>query len=149
MLMSNTVDWWGATIRSQNSVYFPGGQGRVPAVDPQDVAAAACAALTCPEHAGQVYALTGPQALTIAQMVDTIGQVLGRRLRYVNVPPFLAALALRRFGLPRYVVAGLMETLGALRRNEYSDVTDAIERLTGRPPRGFTDWCRAHAAAFQ
>jgi uncharacterized protein YbjT (DUF2867 family) len=148
MLMSNSVDWWGETIRAQGRVYFPGGQGRVTPVDADDVAAVACAALTRSQHEGQVYDLTGPEALTIAEMVATLGKALGRPLRYVNVPAFLAGFAMRRQGLPGYVVKGLLETLGALRRNEYAYTTDAVERVTGQPPRRFEAWCREHAPEF-
>jgi Predicted nucleoside-diphosphate-sugar epimerases len=48
MMMVNTVDWWAATIKSQNAVYFPGGNGKVPPVDPYDVAFVACMVLTEP-----------------------------------------------------------------------------------------------------
>ncbi len=149
MLMVNTIEWWAATIKAQSVVYFPGGHGRVPPVDPRDVAAVACAVLTEAGHEGQTYELTGPAALTISAMVETIGKVLGKRLRYVNVPVFLAAAGMRRFGLPGHVVHGLMETLGALRRNEYAYVTESVERVTGCRPRSFETWCRDHIAAFQ
>jgi uncharacterized protein YbjT (DUF2867 family) len=149
MLMSNSADWWGETIKAQGRVYFPGGQGRVTPVDADDVAAVACAALIRSEHEGQIYELTGPQALTIAEMVATLSQALDKPLRYVNVPASLAGFAMRRQGLPAYVVKGLLETLGALRRNEYAYTTDAVERVTGQPPRRFEAWCRAHAQEFR
>jgi uncharacterized protein YbjT (DUF2867 family) len=149
MLMVNTIEWWAATIKSQGAVYFPGGKGRVSPVDPRDVAAAACAVLTQPGHAGQIYPLTGPEALTIAEMVQIIGRLLGKRLRYVSVPSFAAAMWMRRSGLPPYVVKALVETLGALRRSEYAYVTDAVERVSGCKPRSFEMWCRDHITAFQ
>lgn len=150
MMMVNTVEWWGETIKSQNAVYFPGGKGKVPAVDPRDVAAVAAAVLTNPEqHEGEIYELTGPEALTIGEMVHILEKVLGKRIRYVNVPAFLAAIWMRRFGLPGHVVKGLMETLRALRNNEYAYLTDAVERVVERKSRSFEDWCRDHVAAFQ
>jgi len=149
MLMVNTIEWWGATIKSQDAVYFPGGKGRVPAVDPVDVAAVACTALTRPGHEGQTYEVTGPEALTTGEMVQVLARVLGKPLRYVNVPPFLAAIWLRRFGMPHELVKALMETLGALRRNEYAYVTDVVERVGGVKPRTFDAWCRDHMAAFR
>lgn len=149
MLMVNTIEWWADTVKSQGAVYFPGGKGKVPPVDPRDVAAVACAVLTQPGHARHVYELTGPEALSIAEMVQTLGRVLGRPLRYVNVPAFVAALWMRRSGLPGYVVKALIETLGALRRNEYAYVTDAVERIAGLKPRSYEMWCRENIAAFQ
>jgi uncharacterized protein YbjT (DUF2867 family) len=149
MMTVNTIEWWGATIKSQNAVYFPGGNGKVPAVDPLDVAAVASTVLTCPSHEGQIYEVTGPEVLTIGEMVQVLAKVLGKPLRYVNIPAFLAAIWLRRFGMSRELVKGLMETLGALRRNEYAYVTDVVERVGGVKPRTFEAWCRDHIAAFQ
>jgi uncharacterized protein YbjT (DUF2867 family) len=149
MLMVNTIEWWSATIKNQSAVYFPGGKGKVPPVDPRDVADVACKILTSPGHEGQIYELTGPEALTIGDMVHVLEKVLGKRIRYVNVPPFLAAVWMRRFGLPGYVVKGLIETLGALRRNEYAYVTDTVERVGGSRPRSFEVWCQDHITAFK
>ncbi|OGO33737.1 MAG: hypothetical protein A2W35_12280 [Chloroflexi bacterium RBG_16_57_11] len=148
MLMVNVIEWWGATIKSHGAVYFPGGKGRVPPVDPRDVAAVAARVLTSPGHTGRIYELTGLEALTIGEMVSILGKVLGKRIRYVNVPAFLAAIWMRRFGLPAYLVDGLMETLGALRRSEYAYVTDAVLSVTGCPPGSFDAWCRDNIAAF-
>ncbi len=149
MMMVNTIEWWSETIKSQNAVYFPGGNGKVPPVDPRDVATVACAVLTNPGHDGKIYELTGPQALTIGEMVETLANVLGRPLRYTNVPVFAATIAMLRFGLPFYVVKGLMQTLGALRRSEYAYVTNTVEQVGGCKPRIFEKWCRDHVAAFQ
>lgn len=149
MFTSNTIEWWSATIKSQNAVYFPGGKGKVPPVDPRDVASVACAVLTQAGHEGKVYEVTGPEAHTIGEMVQILAKALGKPLRYVNVPAFLAAIWLRRFGMSRELVNGLMETLGALRRNEYAYVTDAVERVGGVKPRSFEVWCHENIGAFQ
>jgi len=65
------------------------------------------------------------------------------------VPAPLAVLWLRRMGLPDYVVTGLVETLGALRRSEYAYVTDAVARVGAVMPHCYADWCEAHRGAFQ
>jgi uncharacterized protein YbjT (DUF2867 family) len=149
MFMSNTIEWWSATIKAQNAVYFPGGNGKVSPVDARDVAAVACAVLTQPGHEGQIYALTGPEVLTIGEMVQVVARVLGKPLRYVNVPAFLAAIWLRRFGMSPELVRALMETLRALRRNEYAYITDVVERVGADKPGTFEAWCRDHVGAFR
>jgi (4-alkanoyl-5-oxo-2,5-dihydrofuran-3-yl)methyl phosphate reductase len=148
--MVNTVEWWAETVKQQSAVYFPKGKGNVPAVDPRDVAAAARTVLTQPGHERQIYELTGPQALSIREMVDLIARVLEKPVRYINVPALLAKIWMRRSsGLPDYVVNGLMETLGALRRNEYAYVSPDVERLTGLPPRDYESWLRENVEAFK
>ncbi|MBI3152838.1 MAG: SDR family oxidoreductase [Chloroflexi bacterium] len=149
MMMINIIEWWGETVKSQNAVYFPGGNGKVPPVDPCDVAAVACAALTESDHEGKVYELTGPQAFTIGEMVEILAKALGKPIRYTDVPVFAAAIGMLRFGLPLYVVIGLMQTLGALRRSEYAYVSDVVEQVGKRKPRTFEAWCQEYKQAFQ
>jgi (4-alkanoyl-5-oxo-2,5-dihydrofuran-3-yl)methyl phosphate reductase len=149
MMMVNTIEWWSDSIKKQSAVYFPGGKGKVPPVDPDDVAAAACTVLTKPDHEGKVYQLTGPQALTIREMVRILSHILGKPIRYVNVPALAAKIWMRQSGLPGYVVDGLVETLGALRRNEYAYVTDDVERLKGSKPRTYEQWVRDNIEAFR
>jgi uncharacterized protein YbjT (DUF2867 family) len=148
MFMTTALDWAG-TIKAEGVVYFPGGAGKVPPVDPWDVAAVAACALTGPGHAGMAYALTGPQALSPAEMTHILGEVLGRRLRYVDVPEADFAAQLRRLGLPDYVVEGLMGVFAAIRAGKLAQISRDVERVTGRPARTFETWCREHHSAFQ
>ncbi len=149
MFMSQTIQWWAASIRSRSAVYFPGGKGKVRAIDPRDVASVACAVLTQPGHEGRTYTPTGPESLTIGEMVNIIGKVLGRRIRYIPIPSTLAGIWLRRTGLSTELVKALVQTLDALRKNQYSMLTEDVERVTGHKPRGFEAWCRENVAAFQ
>jgi len=150
MFMSNSIEWWAESIKSQNSVFFPGGKkGKVAPVDPRDVARVAAAALTQPGHHGQAYELTGSELFTISEMVQVISKVLGKPIQYVDIPPIAAKLFMLKTGMDKALVNALMEMLGSLRRNEGAIVTDNVERITGHPPRTFEAWCREHIKAFQ
>lgn len=149
MMMVNTIEWWSATIKAQDAVYFPGGKGKVSSVDPRDIAAVVHAVLTRSGHEGMIYELTGPEVFTIGEMVQVLAKVLGKPLRYASIPAFLAAIWLRKFGMSHELVNALMETLRALRKNEYAYVTDAVERVTGDKPRTFEAWCRENASSFR
>lgn len=85
-MMTNTATWWAPSIRATSTIRFPGGQGRLSPVDPRDIAAAACAVLTQPGHHGHAYDVTGPELLTIADMVAILARVLGREIQYIDVP---------------------------------------------------------------
>src|SRR5207237_197124 len=80
--MSNTL-MWAETIKTQETVYFPGGAGRTAPIDPQDIAAVAALALTQPGHEGRIYELTGGELLTAAQQTEILSHVLGKPIRYV------------------------------------------------------------------
>jgi uncharacterized protein YbjT (DUF2867 family) len=148
LMMSNLIQWWGDTVRRQGRVYFPGGEGKAVPVDPRDIALLACAVLTQPEHAGQAYNVTGPEPLSAREMVHILSRVVGKRIRYVRIPLFVAAMAMRRFGATRELTDAIKETFRAWERNEYDYVSDAVERVTRRKPRSFEEWCRDHRSSF-
>ncbi len=149
MFMSNAMDWWAASIKQQGAVYFPGGKGRVAPISPGDVAAVACQSLIRDEHLNQIYELTGSELLTMKEMVAVIGKALGRRLIYRNIPPLAARFWMLRSGMDKTLVDALMQMLASLRKNEGAIVTDAVQRITGRPPEAFEAWCCKHADAFR
>jgi uncharacterized protein YbjT (DUF2867 family) len=148
IFMTNALDWI-PTIKQQNTVYYPGGEGRVSPIDPWDIAAVAAQALISSKHEGHAYALTGPQLLSFGDMAQVLAQVLGRPIRYIDIPESVAADQMRKAGLPEYVVEGLVGAFLELRKDRFAYVTDAVEQVTGRPPRTFEEWCREHVAEFQ
>jgi (4-alkanoyl-5-oxo-2,5-dihydrofuran-3-yl)methyl phosphate reductase len=150
MFMSNTIEWWAESIKGQGSVFFPGGKkGRVAPVDPRDIASVAACALTQPGHTGKAYELTGPQLFTIGEMVQVISNVLDKSIHYVDIPPIAARLFMLKTGMDITLVNALMEMLASLRKNEGATVTDTVQRVTGRQPGTFEDWCRRHMESFQ
>ncbi|MCL4560678.1 MAG: SDR family oxidoreductase [Chloroflexi bacterium] len=147
MFMSAALDW-AKTIREEGVFYFPGGEGRVPAIDPWDIAAVAAVALTKPGHEGQAYALTGPQNLSFGEMAQVLTRVLEKPIRYENISDETAVEGMRKAGLPEYVVEGLVGTFAVLRSGRLSYTTNDVARITGRTPRTFEAWCRVHKTAF-
>jgi len=149
MFMSNSIDWWADSIKQQGAVYFPGGKGKVAPVDPRDVAAVAGVALAQPGHHGQAYELTGSELLSMGEMVQIVGRVLGKPLQYTNILPIAAKLWMLKSGMDKVLVNALMEMLASLRKNQGAIVTDTVEQVVGHPPRTFEAWCREHIAAFR
>jgi nucleoside-diphosphate-sugar epimerase len=113
------------------------------------VAAVAALALTQPGYYGQAYELTGAELMTMGEMVQTIGRVLGRPLQYTDIPPIAAKLWMLKSGMDKTLVNALMEMLASLRKNEGATVRETITQVLGRPPRKFETWCGEHAGAFR
>lgn len=61
-------------------VVLPAGDIPEPFIDADDIADVAVAALTQPGHAGQLYELTGPRLLTMAEATAEIAHALGRAI---------------------------------------------------------------------
>jgi uncharacterized protein YbjT (DUF2867 family) len=64
------------SIESEGRFYAAAGDARVSIVDVRDIAAVAAAALTESGHSGKRYDLTGPEALTHAEMASQLSEAL-------------------------------------------------------------------------
>jgi uncharacterized protein YbjT (DUF2867 family) len=117
--------------------------------DTRDVAAVAAAALTESGHEGERYVLTGPEALSYHQVTEILSDALGRRVVHVEETDDEAWARLRRAGLPPWLAAGQIALYGYQRAGgPTAEVSDAVERLTGRPARGLEEFARDHAHLF-
>ena len=117
-----------------------------PFVDVEDIADVAVAALTEDGHAGQVYELTGPSAITFAEATEAIGAASGRPVRFVGIPldAYLAVLA--EHGVPDDVAGLLRHLFAEVLDGRNAAPADGVRRALGREPRAFADWARATAA---
>jgi len=144
--MSNALGWAG-TIKSKGVFYQSSGDGRWAAIDPADIAAVAVKALTTPGHEGRAYTLTGPESMSAAQYAATLSSVLGKPVKFVDIP--LEAL---RSGMPKSMppayIEALIELFTAMRAGKVDKVTDGVEQVTGRRAGTFEAWARRNAAAF-
>ena len=136
-------------IREDNAIRLPFADGKTSLIAGADVGAAAAAVLANPApHIGKVYDLTGLQSLTIAQYAEAFSGVLGRTIRYLNVPPQIWEAKLREARLPEHLIAHL-STMGQLNRdNRYDRMTDCFQQLVGRAPISAAEFARRHVAAF-
>jgi uncharacterized protein YbjT (DUF2867 family) len=139
---------WANSVKKANTVFFPGGKGRSAPIDPYDIAAVAAHALTEPGHEGQSYLLAGPELLTTAQQVDILGKVLGKPLRYVNVPLFIARVFMLRAGMKPELADGLVKLARVVRTGKMEQLTSTVQDVTGQAPRSFETWCRNQIAVF-
>ena len=147
MFASNVVAWWAAQVRAGDVVRWPYAAAASAPLDERDLADAAALALTDPRHAGREYVLTGPESLTHAQQVSTIGDVIGRRLSYEEMTPdaFRATLA----GRAPPAVADMLLDAWKASVGLPAYVTATVAELTGRPARTFRQWAADHAGEFR
>jgi uncharacterized protein YbjT (DUF2867 family) len=126
---------------------LPTGDGRTPFVDADDIAEVAASALTEERHAGQVYELTGPRALSFGAAVDLIGRATGRTLRYHALSPEAFVERQIAGGAPPHVARRLTDLLAAIADGSHAAVRDGVERALGRPPKPFEEYVAEAAGA--
>lgn len=148
MFAGNARHFWGPQIRAGDVVRWPYLDAPTAPIDERDVAAAAVRTLREDGHAGAEYVLTGPQSLTQAEQLRTIGRALGRSLRVEAMSPDAARSELLPvLGSPTVVDMLLSAWAAALGQPAY--VTSTVTELTGSPPRSFLEWATDHAAEFR
>jgi len=147
MFAGNARHFWGPQIRAGDVVRWPYVDAPTAPTDERDLAAIAVRALSEDGHAGAEYIVTGPQSLTQAEQVQTIGRAIGRALRVEEISPDEARSELLPFlGSPAVVNMLLGAWAAAIGQPAF--VTSTFAELTGAPPRTFLQWATDHAAEF-
>ena len=122
-----------STALSQGVFYSTVGDGRIAMVDEEDVAAVAAEALLSPLHAGKVYTLTGPAALSYPEIAAIMTEFTGKAIHYIDIPEEDARRGMTGAGLPDWL-ADFIYDLGRLESNGgASAVSPDIEKATGKP----------------
>jgi uncharacterized protein YbjT (DUF2867 family) len=128
-------------------VRWPYGRAGRSLIHEQDIAAVAVRALTEPGHAGRAYVLTGPEVVTQREQVGLIGDAIGRRVGWQELPPEQARRRLLEdWGDSRFVDGSLAYWASLVDHPE--PVTRTVQEVTGVPARTFGEWAVDHAADF-
>jgi uncharacterized protein YbjT (DUF2867 family) len=140
--MSNTFRWKGQ-LRAGDVVRLPFANVPIATIDPDDLGAVAAIAMASGEHEGRAYRLSGPESLLPADQVRILGKVLGRDLRFEAQSDDAARDELSGRMPAEYVEAFFKFFVrGDL---DESRVLPTVEEITGRKPRTYEQWARAHA----
>jgi uncharacterized protein YbjT (DUF2867 family) len=127
---------------------LPAGEVPEPFIDVEDVAEIAAVVLDEPGvHAGCVYELTGPRAVTFAEATGLIARASGRAITYRQIPLADYAADLRARGLPEDAAHHVTEMFALMEGGIIAETTDDAARVLGRAPRTFEDYCARHGAA--
>ena len=135
-------------IREKGILAAPIGDARVSVVDVRDNAAVAAAALTGDGHAGKIYTLTGPAALTHAEMATELSKATGRPIAFADASEDDLRHAMAAVKMPNWQIEGLVEDYAHYRRGEAAEVATGVSDATGREPRAFDGFAHDYADAF-
>ena len=144
---ANTLAW-APQIRLASVVRGAYGDAATSTIHERDVAAVAARALVNPTHAGHSYVLTGPQSLTQRDKLRLIGEAIGKKLSFEELPPEQIRQAMLAQGLPEDVPDRLLGSLADYAK-EPGPSSDTVDQVLGRPALTFAEWAAEHAAAFR
>jgi uncharacterized protein YbjT (DUF2867 family) len=129
----------------------PTGAGRNAPPSNEDIARVAVGALLDPHrHDGRAYRPTGPTLLSGAEIADVLGEALGRRIRHIDIPPWMFMKAVRvnakRLGADLFFESGVRHYLPetALGVWEVGGPTTHVRDVAGVEPEDFLTIARRY-----
>jgi uncharacterized protein YbjT (DUF2867 family) len=138
-----------ASIKNEHTI-VASDTGRVGFVDAEDIAEVAVHALIDERSHNTDHIITGPQALSYAEVAEIISAAAMRPIRFVGMQPEGFRAYLLSLGYDADFASFLAQLEETWVRSGREDrVTSTVERITGRPPRSLADFAAAHAHIWQ
>lgn len=137
------------SIVAKGALFLPMENARIASIDVGDIAEIAADTLTRAGHEGKIYPLTGPEALTMAEVAERLSAVTGKPIKYVNVPPEDARKAQLAAGMPPYLADALFELFAERRKGKEGNVSRITETVFRRRPTPFSEFAARNAAIFR
>lgn len=147
--MQNLAEEHLEDVRERDEISVPAGDGATSFVDARDVAAVGVAALTEPGHENRAYDVTGPEALTYAEVAAVFSDVLGRCIEYARPGAVEFVRTQYRRGTPLGFALVMLAVYTTARVGLAGRVTDDVEEVLGRPPRTMREFVRDNADTFR
>jgi len=138
------------SIINEGAFYLALGDVRLNPIDVIDVAKVGFLLLRNGGHEGERIPLTGPEALTMAEIADRISSAIGRTVRYVPVSPEQRLQALKAHGIPSEIADALDDQVKErLKGGIESQMDLSTHRLFNVKPTTFLEFAQRNAETFR
>jgi uncharacterized protein YbjT (DUF2867 family) len=137
------------SIIKDGALYLALGNTKLNPIDVSNVARVGFLLLRNGGHEGARIPMTGPEALTMAEMADRISRATGRTVRYVPISPDARRQALIAHGIPAEFADALDKQVEErLKGGIESQVDLSAHRLFKVKPTTFLEFAQRNAEAF-
>src|SRR5712692_9177446 len=137
------------SIVAKGAFFLPMEEAKIASIDVGDIAEVAATVLTSPGHEGKIYPLTGPEALSMAEVAEKLSAATGKRIQYINVTPEEAKRAQLAAGVPPFTADALAELFAERRKGKEAQVSPVIQTVFGRRATPFDEFAMRNAAIFR
>jgi uncharacterized protein YbjT (DUF2867 family) len=141
--------FWAVSVKAGGVVRSATGHGKIPFIHTDDVAGVATEALTSREYDGQSLPITGPEALSYAEMAAKIGAVIGKPVRFEAIREEVVRQRTSADGDSEEMIAAHLSIYRAIREGRMAEVTGNVECVLERKPITFDRWAQENAEAFR
>jgi uncharacterized protein YbjT (DUF2867 family) len=136
------------TILAQSALFLPLKDAKLVPVDVADIAKAAYLLLTTPGHEGKIYAMSGPEALSMDEIAEQISLAVSKTVEYVSISREERRGALLAAGVPSFFVDALDIQAGERLRGAEAIVHSETHAALGISATTFAEFARRNAGAF-
>lgn len=145
----NTLTYYAPSIRAEGAFYGAMGNARVSFLDISDIAAVATNTLRDDGHAGKVYELNGPEALTYTELAEKMARHAKRPVQYVNIPVEAQRKSMLEQGMPQWQVTALLDLQQYYVNGQGGNTDGVLEGLLGRAPITMDQFLEENRADFR
>jgi uncharacterized protein YbjT (DUF2867 family) len=150
--MQNFINFHSPSIKNNNAFYLPLEDAKVSLVDVRDIAAVAVKSLTedrNDKHDNKTYLITGPEAQSYHQAAEILSNATDKKISYVNISEEEARGAMKEMGMSDWIINTISELYDYFRKGNASQVSSAVEEVTGKKPISFSQFAKDYAEAFR
>lgn len=147
--MQNFVAYYAGMIKS-GSVSLSHADGKISLIDVADIAAVDAVILSNPSaHAGQIYTITGPEAVSTEEALELISNAISKHVEYFPIPEATAVESMRKMGMEDWTV-DIMSSLNQVVAAGYAaGISPTVKQLTGREPQRFEQFVSGNVSAWR
>ncbi|TPI49580.1 SDR family oxidoreductase [Mesorhizobium sp. B2-9-1] len=128
--------------------YSSAADGRVAHGARDDMAAAIAAGLASGSKQSEIHTLTGPEAYTTSEIAALVSEVIGKPLEVIQLPDEALTEGVKAAGVPEDFARIIVSFDANTRAGRIGEVTDAVEKLSGRKPRTLRQFLEANKTAL-
>jgi uncharacterized protein YbjT (DUF2867 family) len=146
--MSNALGW-ATSIKAEGLLRSLTGDGKIPFIHPEDIAAVATEALTTSKYIGASLPISGPEALSYPEMAAKLDTAVGRTVRFEAISEEQERQRMAGCGDSAGMIEAHISIYRAIREGRLARVTANVELVLGRKPITFDQWAQENAGAFR
>jgi len=146
--MSNLLAW-APSIKTEGIVCSSTGDGRRAFIHSDDIAAVAAEALTTHTYIGESLPITGPEALTFAEVTSKIATAIGKQLSFQPITDDEARQRYSAISSSTEETEAHVALWRAIREGRLATVTPNVESILGRKPIPMDQWITENVTTFQ
>jgi uncharacterized protein YbjT (DUF2867 family) len=143
------VAFFAPTVRTQGAFYSSMRDAKTSFLDVRNIAVVAAKTLARGDHAGKIYELNGPEAISYTELARKISRVAGREVKYVDIPMEAQKKAMFEQGMPEWQVTALLDLQQYYLNGKGGETDGLLQKLLGRAPITMEEFLTENANEFR